>query len=231
RSQFRAAARGLPRAADLLALPRQRFDEAAGRLGRALVANTYAHHARHARVSVRLQPRLIANRLERAHERADKTMQAATRALARSASVRRSRFERAGGRLSLAALASRVARFDERVTGLGERAGRAFASAVSAHRRRLEATAKLAASLSHRNVLARGFAIVRRQGGGMLRSAATVTPGDALAIEMADGRFAAIAEGRIAERGGGELRPAARTAGEAPRAPRKHRDGGQGSLF
>lgn len=69
RSQFRAAARGLPRAADLLALPRQRFDEAAGRLGRALIANTRAHGTQLARASARLSPGRIADRVSRGRER------------------------------------------------------------------------------------------------------------------------------------------------------------------
>ena len=43
RAHLRAAARGLPRRGDLLALPRQRFDAVERRLGRALLANTRAH--------------------------------------------------------------------------------------------------------------------------------------------------------------------------------------------
>ena len=46
RAHLRAAARGLPRRGDLLALPRQRFDAVDRRLGRALLANTRAHGMR-----------------------------------------------------------------------------------------------------------------------------------------------------------------------------------------
>ena len=49
RTHLRAAARGLPRRSDLLALPRQRFDAVDRRLGRALLANTRAHGTRLAR--------------------------------------------------------------------------------------------------------------------------------------------------------------------------------------
>ena len=64
RAHLRAAARGLPRRSDLLALPRQRFDAVERRLGRALLANTRAHGMRLARCASRLQPRLLEARLQ-----------------------------------------------------------------------------------------------------------------------------------------------------------------------
>ena len=51
RAHLKAAARGLPRLEDVLALPRQRFDACDKRLGRALLANARAHHTRYARIS------------------------------------------------------------------------------------------------------------------------------------------------------------------------------------
>ena len=56
RTHLQAAARGLPRLEDLLALPRQRFDACERRLGRALLANTRAHHTRYVRTASRLRP-------------------------------------------------------------------------------------------------------------------------------------------------------------------------------
>ena len=44
RTELRAAARALPDAEELLALPRQRLDHAAARLPRALIANAQSHH-------------------------------------------------------------------------------------------------------------------------------------------------------------------------------------------
>jgi len=69
RAHLKAAARGLPRLEDLIALPRQRFDAVDRRLSRALLANARAHAIRHARLSTRLHPRLLSVRLERAKER------------------------------------------------------------------------------------------------------------------------------------------------------------------
>jgi exodeoxyribonuclease VII large subunit len=60
RSRFLAACRGLQRPSAILALPRQRFDGASGRLGRALLANAREHRAAFAREGGRLRSHLIA---------------------------------------------------------------------------------------------------------------------------------------------------------------------------
>src|SRR5229473_3556102 len=59
RNEFRAAARALPAASDLLAIPRQRLDGAASSLPRALKANTHAHFRRFAATSARLTLRVL----------------------------------------------------------------------------------------------------------------------------------------------------------------------------
>ena len=59
RNRLLAAARGLPRPADLLGLARQRFDLTAGRLGAALDKNASAHERDLVRVAGRLSPGLL----------------------------------------------------------------------------------------------------------------------------------------------------------------------------
>ncbi len=63
RTHLKAAARGLPRLQDIVALPRQRFDACEKRLVRALLANTRAHHTRYVRLSSRLRPGALAQRI------------------------------------------------------------------------------------------------------------------------------------------------------------------------
>ena len=80
RSRFLAAARGLPRRAEILELPRQRLDNASGRLPRALLANARAHRSALDRCAARLRPHIVARaatagrerliRLDRSRERA-----------------------------------------------------------------------------------------------------------------------------------------------------------------
>ena len=59
RTRLSAAARGLPRPADLLALASQRYDLAAGRLSAALERNAAAHERDLTRASARLTPALL----------------------------------------------------------------------------------------------------------------------------------------------------------------------------
>jgi len=94
KTHLRAASRGLPRLGDLLALPRQRFDEAAGRLGRALMANTRAHGTRLARTSGRLSPGRISDRIERSRDRLSTLEGRGKRALDAVVERRRTRLER-----------------------------------------------------------------------------------------------------------------------------------------
>ena len=84
RSRFLAAARGLPRRAEILELPRQRLDSASGRLPRVLLASARAHRGALERCAVRLRPHIVARaatsgrerliRLDRSRERAASAM-------------------------------------------------------------------------------------------------------------------------------------------------------------
>jgi len=69
RSRFLAAARGLPRRAEILELPRQRLDSASGRLPRALLANARAHRAALERCTARLRPHIVARAATSGRER------------------------------------------------------------------------------------------------------------------------------------------------------------------
>jgi exodeoxyribonuclease VII large subunit len=60
RDRLAAAARGLPRPADVLALASQRFDLSAGRLNAALEKNASAHERDLVRIAARLSPGLLA---------------------------------------------------------------------------------------------------------------------------------------------------------------------------
>ncbi len=221
RRDLKAAARGLPRADDLVAAPRQRFDSVSSRLGRALLANTRAHHTREVRIATRLHPRLLETRLARHRDRLDGMGRRALDALARTASSRRTRLERLSGRLQPSTARTKIERCRERLGVLDARSAKAYCNAIRHRRRALDAHGKLLASLSYQAVLSRGYALVRDEAGIMIRSAATVAPGAHLEIEFADGRIDAEA------RGGGHQEAAPAKAGSA-KTPGKS---GQGSLF
>jgi exodeoxyribonuclease VII large subunit len=181
RTELRAAARALPKADELLAIPRQRFDSSAERLPRALKANAQVHRTQLSRIAAPLSPRMLRNPIERARER---------------------------------------------VVAFRQRAGRAVHTLLQQRNARVDRAGQLLNALSHRGVLARGFALVRDLEGRPLRTAAAVAPGMRLDIEFTDGRVGAVAEGPC------RAKPAAPTPAQQPSKPRgPGGDKGQGSLF
>jgi exodeoxyribonuclease VII large subunit len=89
-------------------------------------------------------------------------------------------------------------------------------------------------ALSHRGVLARGFALVRDLAGRPLRQAAAVRAGMRLDIEFSDGRVRAAAEGSSVAADKPQSVAADKPQSTAPSKPRGRRGNGnsnQGSLF
>ncbi|HLH96915.1 MAG TPA: exodeoxyribonuclease VII large subunit [Xanthobacteraceae bacterium] len=229
RIDVRAAARALPDAEELFALPRQRLDHAAARLPRALIANARLHHNQYSRIAGRLSPQILRRRLERCAELVVALMERSCRANAVALVRREERLNvatlrlAAGLKANAQAHASRIMRARERCAALGERGRRAIRTMLRQQAVALARDGQLLAALSHHGVLARGFALVRNLDGKPLRLAAAISPGMPLDLEFADGRVRARAE------------PAAgapRTA-DGPPKPRTRSggDGGQGSLF
>ncbi len=106
---------------------------------------------------------------------------------------------RVTGRLSARPLRERIVERRRKISDLTQRSRRALLQLFSRRRDRFVAEAKLLQSMGYKSVLARGFAVVRDDGGRMLHSAASVKPAAKLSIEFADGKVAAKAEG-----GGGQ---------------------------
>ncbi len=105
RSELRSAARALPAADEVLALPRQRLDHATAGLRRGLRANAHIHRVVFSRVIGRLGAHLLRGDVERQRERVATFAGRAQRAIRNFVVTRRARSER-GARL-LAALSYR----------------------------------------------------------------------------------------------------------------------------
>jgi exodeoxyribonuclease VII large subunit len=135
------------------------------------------------------------------------------RALRANAHAHRVQFERASARLGPRALRTHFVHVRERIRGLGERSNRCIAIGRERRHARLESLVQLLNALGYRQVLERGFALVRDAKNQPIRSAERVAVNDLLDIEFADGRVAAIAG----------MTPA--------RKRREPSRGGQGSLF
>ena len=236
RSELRAAARALPGAGELLAIPRQRLDGAASALPRGLKANTHAHFRRFAAVSAKLTLRV----LRRADQRTPRSGSPSTAngwpsardrccAAAATASPGLEVRLKASKLSNAQAQRQTIARDRERTLRLAERARRALATVMQRLDARVAHSGQLLSALSYRGVLARGFALVRDEQGLPVHAAAEIGPGAHLNIEFADGRVGATADADrpVATR---PAKPAAsEPKGAAPK--RVVKPVGQGSLF
>jgi len=219
RQALRAAARALPSPDQLFALPRRRFDEAAGRLERALTASTERKRARF--MAARLQPGILSRQLAEAGRRANRAGERLPGAYRSLVSVKRARFQRDAARVTPAALKQRVKVLGERLSTLDRRRDRAAGVRLERGRVRLAQAVRLVDTLSVKAVLDRGFALVKEIGGGLVKRAAEVKTGAALEITFADGSAGAVADG-------GKPQPA---RAEAPKPKPAVKPSVQGSLF
>jgi len=94
RSALQSAARALPDAEEVLALPRQRLDHAAERLARALRANAHVHRVGFSRIGGRLSAHLLRTQVERRRERLATLAARAGRAIDNLLDTRWARCER-----------------------------------------------------------------------------------------------------------------------------------------
>jgi exodeoxyribonuclease VII large subunit len=173
----------------------------------------------------RVELRAVAARLPRpdqmlalAEQRFDRAAERLGRALQANALAARARLDRVAGRLRPEALARDAVRKGERVGELGQRLARAMARLQADEAKRLAQVGRMLDSLSHKRVLARGFALVQRTDAALVRSAAALSPGDALILTFADGAAPAI----IGDGAGGPAKP-------KPKSRKGEAD--QGSLF
>ena len=235
RGDLRALARALPGPEDLLAMPRQRLDRAGDilparvrravadrqvRLGR--LAGLLARHSPQAELARR---RATFNALANRHcALARPGVLTERRAL--QTRVLDDRLHKAL-RNSLQSIRQRIAHQRHRVDDFSRRIANASRLALPRRREQLRSLTQLLSSLGYRNVLARGFALVRDAAGAPLRAAAAIAPGDRLTIEFSDGVAPATAgETQKSEAEPGETRKPA-----APRLARAAPPKGQGTLF
>jgi exodeoxyribonuclease VII large subunit len=208
RKELTLLSRSLPAADDVLAAPRQRLDACAERLPRALLANAQIHHTHYSRCASRLTTQLIGGLVARRRDRYE--------ALAHRL--------RTGVAANAQAYRARILRDRDRIAALFARGERCMNAHLDQRFARLERAEKLLAAFSYREVLKRGYALVRDEKGYPLRSAGQVNAGMRLDIEMSDGRVRATAGQTFA-------------APDAPVVPlrrRRSRSGGgegQGNLF
>jgi exodeoxyribonuclease VII large subunit len=156
-------------------------------------------------------------------QRLDGAAERLPRALRANAQIHHTHLSRIAARLSPQLLRTRLVRCHEIVNAFGQRSERAMRVSLARRRDRLMSCGQLLTAYSYREVLKRGFALVRDASGQPLHAAAGVTPGMRLDIEFADGRVAATADGAAASFTPARPRNKGGSAGGGA--------SGQGSLF
>ncbi len=222
RQNVRSLARALPSLDMLLALPRRRFDEGAGGLGRALQLNTANKRQQFERRSAQLTPATLQRQVLEKSRKVNDLGTRADRLAERQQDRLSARLANATTRLSLRPATERIARNGDRLQVIAKRADAAISLIGERQNRRLQEATRVMSSLSYKNVLNRGYAVVRNDKDVALDRAALLAAGEAVSIEFADGRIDAMT-----------------TSGDRPRkqsgqkARSKSADGGkdQGNLF
>ena len=239
RREFIAAARGLPRLEDLLALPRQRLDVSRGGLVNGMrrqISDRRQHlallHSRMPRLrDLAVLPR---RRLDELARRLDRSRLQGVR-------DRRAALDRAGTRLKPVLVAQRIGTGRRALVHAGQAAIRAQAARLSRLRAGLDQSGKLLAALSYAATLSRGYALARDAAGNLIRSTDAARQAGEFGLSFADGQI----DVRVTGDGDGQTRPGsggpAVRAGDTQRQSRppggsgRRRDGdtggGQGSLF
>jgi exodeoxyribonuclease VII large subunit len=147
-------------------------------------------------------------------QRFDAAAERLSGALSRNLAAHRAELAETSALLRPRVIARRFALSHERLAMLEARARRAHTAHHAAAARALAALSRVLDGISYRAVLARGFALVRGEGGAIRRRAAALSPGESLTLVFADGEAGAMAVGK-AEKPGKAKKPPA----------------GQGSLF
>lgn len=230
RAEFRALCRALPQGEYMIALPRQRCDRAATALHSARAKALDRRRLALAGLAHRLASQSPQAKMARAGQRLEGLAHRLARGMTAAQAQRAQKLDHAGRRLRTA-LAARRHLESERLTAsahrlrtLDQRLARAIGSRLDLARAKLERLDQLLHTLGYRQVLSRGFALVRDVEGRPVRHAAELVAGAALDIEFADGHRLAIAGDRTPEIKPARLAP-------KPRAIAAGRKTDQGSLF
>ncbi|MBB3398383.1 exodeoxyribonuclease VII large subunit [Rhizobium sp. BK060] len=194
RQSVRALIRALPSLDQLLALPRRRFDEAAAGLGRGLELNTINKRRSFERTAAHLRPDVLSNRITERRQYLNERMTRAERTVERLIDRSKSRVGRADAIFAIlpARLKTQTARLHDHLANLSRHADTAVRHQLTRARGELTAQDRVLQSLSYKNVLKRGYAVIRDDENRPVSQAAMLSSGAGISIEFADGRVGAV---------------------------------------
>ena len=196
RIDMRALARALPNAEAIVTTPWQRVDRAEARLVGGMGAMLDRRHLELSRIANRLSRQAPRTRLAQTQQILTSLEQRMTFYIARAKERRETQFSQIGLRLSNSRMALRrdlkrsQDRRDQGESGLV----RYLHASLALRRDRLSRHAKLLHTLGYRQVLARGFALVRDGTGQPVRGVTAIPADGSLDIEFADGHIRVSAD-------------------------------------
>ena len=153
--------------------------------------------------------------LQTPQQRFDRAAERLNAALVTNTRAAQSKLDRIAARLRPQALSQDIVRRRDHLARTAARLQPAIARTLEAHRKHLDASARMLESLSHKKVLERGFVMVHREDGTLVRAATDLNAGDVVDLTFADDHKKAVID-----------------PPEAPKPKPKAKPGGdQGSLF
>ena len=193
RLRVEGLARGLPDITSLLGVQMQRLDVAVERLTNA--GNGVAAQRGQAVALLALRLKSPAQIVDEAGRTAEAEGRALQTAMAQRLNRHQERYETLSGRLAEAPLRRSVDSAGGLLRDLTPRLAQGIQRQLIDGERRLSHLSELLESYSTEQVLARGYAIVRDTEGNPVTSAKRLRPGDAVALELADGKSDAVIAG------------------------------------
>lgn len=157
--------------------------------------------------------------LAQAQQRFDDLAERLRYALHVGINAQRARMETRFARLQPGLLRRETRDYRRQLEERGQRLARATRARLDLAGRALVQQAKLLESLSYRNVLARGYAVILDEAGRAVQSAEALQPGQGISIELRDGRRQAVVESE--PEGEPKRRTTAPTKPKAPPAKRQ----------
>lgn len=242
--ELRAAAAQLPRADSLVLGPRQRLDYAAEKLGLGLKNIVLKTQARLQKAAAGLQPMTLQREVVRRKTALDTLHMRASFALRRDASDRSKQLHGVYGRFLARDPRNTFGRRMETVDKVFQLAGKAMDRLIEKKTEELETINRLLSSVSHENVLARGFVLVQRMNGELVRHAADVDSSERLRLQFIDDEVRVTTDVKetqeapriVAPRNDEPVRKQLGGIASAPakkviKPPNEGGNGGQGNLF
>ena len=210
----------LPSMADLFGRREQRLDQAASRLASGLSAHVAAHDRRLTGVAARLTPQVLTRPIDRQAERLEALDRRAAQAVRQDLRDRERRLDGLARRLP--SLDRPIRQATGRLDELEGRARRALDRLQGRQAERLDRVGRLLVSLDPERPMDRGFALVMRGDGSLVRAAAQLSAGEGLSLKFRHDAATVTVDGEGA--------PAPRPA-PTPKAKPKPPPAGQGDLF